>query len=172
MKKLLWCAVVVAVLCVVTVIILSANPDNAILAISQSSGREYEEMVVLKRDRTYEQLLRRKSDGSIVSHTGTWVPSKEDVNSRLFSAQTGTQLSDGYITYKDKLNSSGKSGALEIIDMAMEQPFGMRPPDEKTLSVWKQWHAQSKPFRAAGSTSNLFTTEVFLCKIILTTTSI
>lgn len=145
MKKLLWCTAVVAALCVITVVILSRNPDNAVLSISRSSGRGYEEMVVLKRDRTYEQFLRRKSDGSIVSQTSTWMPSKEDPNSQLFASQTGTSLSGDYITYKDKLSRDGTSDRASI---AMEPTLGMRSPDEKLLAEWKQWRAKAKPFDA------------------------
>lgn len=148
MKKLLWCAAIVGVFCVITVVVLSLNPDNQILAVSKTSSAGYEEMVVLKRNHTYEQLLRRQSDGTVVTHSGKWALSKDDVNSRLFAAQTGTRLSGDYITYKDKISADREFGVLSQSDSSLEPSIGMHDPDEKMLATLKEWRAVAKPFSA------------------------
>ncbi|HEX8832731.1 MAG TPA: hypothetical protein VF719_00960, partial [Abditibacteriaceae bacterium] len=108
-----------------------SKPDDPVLGISQSSMQGYEEMVMLKRDRTYEQMLRKKSDGSIIIQKGGWSPSKEDTNSQLFAGQTNTRPTDDYITYKDKLSPNLKSGEYLKVDISMEPARGLLPSTDK-----------------------------------------
>jgi len=146
MKKLLSCLCAVGVISLIVVIISLGNPNNDILAISQSSGKEYDEIVVIHSNRTYEQLLQKKSDGSVIRYGAEWLPSKEDPVSQSLSAHTGTNISNNYITFKDKLSVDNETKQLKSSGSSIEPTMGLSDPDEKLLAVVNQWRSKAKPF--------------------------
>jgi hypothetical protein len=112
MKKLLWCGGALGICALILLITALRNPDNAIIGISQSSSKYHSELLIVKRDHTYEQLVRFKDE--IISHQGSWIPSREDPASQSLGAHTGTDTSN-YITFQEMLSGSTK-GNLEPID--------------------------------------------------------
>jgi hypothetical protein len=145
MKKLLCLAGILGVILVAFIISVVRKPDFPILAVRYSMDDKYEELMVLKRDRTYEQLMRRKSNGIIFNHTGQWMPTTEDQAGYLLMKETHQNNVADYITIKDKVFHHPKDGTDELTHFMT--PAGMTAqPDEKVLSLYKKWRAAAKPY--------------------------
>lgn len=146
MKKLTLCAAAVGMIALIVVVATMRNPDNEILAISNGMGQQYQEMDILKRDHTYEQLLLRKSDGTIISNICTWVPAKDDAMSVSLLSATKTGSIDDSITITGKIGTSNKSHILQKMPPTIEPLEMYQDPTQNLLTSWNQWHARAKPF--------------------------
>lgn len=143
MKKLIFCGVAVGVIALIMLVFSFSNPDNAILAINESSGKGYRELVVIKRDRTYEQIFQFDDGRPSVLNSGNWNPTAEDPNSQLFAAQANISTKD-YISLKNTLSVDGKS--MTRITEHLQPATFWNDPNEQTLQKWKNWRAQAKPY--------------------------
>ena len=143
MKKLLWCGGALGICALILLIVALRNPDNAVLGISISTSAEYSELLVVKRDRTYEQFVKSGKKGNIIGHQGSWLPSKEEVSSRSLAVHTGTNI-DNYITYKEMLSHSGSSNNPEMTDSL--RPDHVNAPTPELMKQWKEWRSKAQPF--------------------------
>lgn len=144
MKKLLWLAGVLGVIFVVMIIAVRLNPEYPILAIDHSTSADYEELLVLKRDHTYEQLMRRQRDGAIFIHTGQWMPTTEDQAGLMLLQETGGKAQN-YITIKDHVTHHFKDGNDALVDFMA--PASMpTAPNEEVLLKYHQWRTAAKPY--------------------------
>lgn len=144
MKKLLWCVGVVLALCVWLIVASLRNPRSAVIGLSRSSNGVYDEIMVVKRDRTFEQLFRSRKNGLVLLHSGIWMPSSEDPSAPFVLGQSGSKT-DNYITYEKRIRLTPGSLTLGEAISSMEPTMFMQLPREDDLAEWQRWRAMVKP---------------------------
>jgi hypothetical protein len=148
MKKLLCCVGAVLALWFLVAVIAFRNPRSAIVGLSRGGNKHYEELFVVKRDRTFEQLLRRRSDGVVLLHSGTWRPTREDPAGQMFLRQSGGKT-ENYVTYDKKISLYPDTVSLGGTISSMEPMLFMQAPRSQDLDTWEKWRAAARPFQPA-----------------------
>lgn len=126
----------IGVLAIAALFILTNDPASQVRAVSHSRDGRYEELLVVMQNRTYEQLLRKPEDDSIILHKGTWIPANEMPEGEKL---LGKEQVIKFVAFQGKLDPNT---ALRP-QLMFEEASKLQSPDEKTLALWQEWRAKA-----------------------------